>query len=354
MKFTKYKAATTDTNNPFSEESDAMSIVWNHSNGAYTYQEGVTVGLITLDSYAETLQLLSQGLTDEILANFRLNNLKKEEIRLRDYQIVNHKYTPGDFYDIEVVLEQSKNQLPYGVFEMTYGPRSETLFKPYNKPVENVTLIKNKNLKEQVIEFFNNKTETGRKNKKGFLLYGNPGNGKSTEIMSLFDICQELKLRIFIIESEFSLKSMKSARDILKDENCIFVLEEITERLNKRGLEEILTFLDGETSWSNCITIATTNYPHEMPANLVDRPGRFEEFIEYNNPTREEITTLGAAFNYTEEQVSSLFGQGLSFDYVSFILSQSVKLGLPVKETRDKEEQKRKRLSETFKGKIGF
>lgn len=96
------------------------------------------------------------------------------------------------------------------------------------------------------------------------------------------------------------------------------------------------------------------NYPEDFPANLVDRPGRFETFIEYGNPDNEAIVKLGALFGYTEDDVKCLFGNKLSYDYVSYILSLSKQQGLSIKETRDNEEDKRKRLSGTFKGKMGI
>jgi hypothetical protein len=357
MKFTKIKQ---------SEDTDNISIMWSNADNAYKYSEGRTVGIITIEDYEQSLDLIANGPSTEILAQLKLNNIPKDMISCRTYQVQNHRYTPGDFYDVEVVDETIVNELPYGVFNMAYNGRHETLFRPFKMEKENLKLVKNKTLKEDIVNFFTNKTDTGRKNKMGMLLYGPPGNGKTTEVMSLFDVCEELKLRIFIIDSEFTIGSMRAAQQVLNGQNTIFVLEEITERLSKRGVEEILTFLDGENSWSNSVNIATTNYPDQMPANLVDRPGRFENFIEYSNPSRNEIIELAKAFGFyytTPEGMTvpkemvlddSLFGQGLSFDYVSFILSQSIKLGLPVKETRDKEEQKRKRLSETFKGRIGF
>lgn len=178
--------------------------------------------------------------------------------------------------------------------------------------------------------------------------------GKSSEIMQLFDLCEEFKMRVFLIDADSDIGQLEQIRHLLQDDNNIFVLEEMTERLRTKSLETLLTFLDGETSWNNSVTIATTNYPEDFPANLVDRPGRFDTFIEYGPPDKEQIIKLGEAFGFDEASVSCLAGQSLSYDYVSYILSLTKKTGLSVKETRDNEEQKRKRLSSTFKGKMGI
>lgn len=347
MQFIKWKKQADNT--------EDVSIIWNNAYKAYEVIGGETIGSIFFENHEQIKDLLKNGFSTEVLAELKLNGLDKDKIYINRYSIAGsgEAYSHGNFYGTILEYYNQKNELPYGVFNMRYGPNRETLFKPYTKNNDKVPLIKNKNLKELVLDFFNNKVETGRKDKLGILLFGNPGNGKSTEVMELFDICQENKMRIFIIDSGFNLNAFQDLRHLLSVDNCVFVLEEVTERLS-RGVEEILTFLDGENSWSNSITIATTNYPEDMPANLIDRPGRFEQFIEYGNPTKAEIIELGKAFGFSEDESSCLAGQGLSFDYVSFILSKAKKLGKSVKESRTEEEEKRKRLSATFKGKMGI
>lgn len=332
-----------------------LTIVWDKSHKAYKFDSGDSVGIILYENHDDALEYLTSGLTGSTENDITAAGYELSRVNITDYRLLRaESYNLEHRYISYVQYNSGKMELPYGVFEMKETMSGEVLFRPYKPEVEKVTLIKNKDLRATVEDFFTNKSDTGRKDKLGILSYGPPGNGKTTEIMQLFSVCEELKLRIFIISSGFSIENMNPARHILNGENNIFVLEEVTERLSKRGVEEILTFLDGENSWTNSITVATTNYPEDMPANLVDRPGRFELFVEYTNPTNAEITELGAAFGFAENDVSCLFGDKLSFDYVSFILSKAKKAGKPVKETREFEEAKRKRLSSTFKGKIGF
>src|SRR5690606_17248843 len=71
----------------------------------------------------------------------------------------------------------------------------------------------------------------------------------------------------------------------------IFVFEEITE-VHQSYPANLLTFLDGEGSVSNSITLATTNYSGSLPANLVERPGRFDVVMRIGDPGAEARRSL--------------------------------------------------------------
>ncbi len=273
-----------------------------------------------------------------------------EAISTLEYQ----EFTPLNLLVNIVVLDDTPEVLPYGVYTIGVSQKFGVYLKAHKMgKLPTDFIIPNKNLSKMVKDFFLN-PKVGRRNKQGYLLYGRPGNGKSSEIYQLMSICEELKMNVLIMESDTNLRYLEEFRDKLQEGRTVIVFEEMTERLHSSSIEQILSFMDGEFSWDNTITIATTNYPELFPANLIDRPGRFEVFIEYGDPTLEQIVELGAKFGFTEEQSSRLSRLDLSFDYISFIFSKAKELGIEPIEAKRSEEEKRGKLSQTFKGRIGL
>ncbi len=336
---------------PSNDIINSGSIV-KRGNNRYFYSDyGKNIGMLSGLTSNQLLDLTKGYFSDEAkeaLKDYDLNQLYTRPEGNRNYDRFDGSYVINIHQKNEVV-----NELPYGAFYLK-AVDGEVYFEDYKSGMNEVKLVKNKTLVQEVLAFFADKRDSGRKKKKGFLLYGKPGNGKSSEIMQLFDIAKENKFRILIVSRRVDFEWLHNLKNLLEGDNTIFVLEEITQRTDADGTEELLTFLDGEYSWNNSITIATTNYPETLPANLVDRPGRFDTFVEYGPPNKEDIVNLGALWGFDAESSLVLYGQNLSFDYVSFIMSQAKAKEITVKEALDIESKKKKLISSTFKVKMGM
>lgn len=326
------------------KRDEIVSIRWIARKGIYSVSyDGEEVGNLLVDSM-EKAQLLQEG---------HLFYQDHDKNHRYHFYTNSSAYQDTQKFEVAVTNNVAINDLGFGVFKLASAPGLGMHFKPFRSTTKDANIVENKNLVNMIRDFYSTEN-TGRKNKKGFLLYGPPGNGKTTEIMQLFPLAEEMQLRILLVDKNMGLSDLGDIQSLLEKDRTIFVMEEITERLAGRGTEDLLTFLDGEASWNNAVVIATTNNPEDMPANLVDRPGRFDTFIEYTNPTKADIIKIGLKYGMDESQVAPLFGEKLSFDYVSFILSECKKSNKPVDQMRKEETEKRRRLSATFRGKIGI
>jgi SpoVK/Ycf46/Vps4 family AAA+-type ATPase len=135
------------------------------------------------------------------------------------------------------------------------------------------------------------------------------------------------------------------------------VIEELTERTGHTGTEKLLSFLDGETSWNNSYVVATTNYPDELPWNIIDRPGRFGTIVEVKNPTKEQRMSYMKimALNLEELEEAADATEGLCFDYVKCTVLDALDNGTSVKEEVQKYKERREKVSKAFKStKLGL
>lgn len=130
--------------------------------------------------------------------------------------------------------------------------------------------------------------------KRGILLYGLPGCGKSSLVMLMNNelISKYGGIVINISTSEDIVMFddiMKGVREIEPDRPVITVIEDIDNFVNsERGPNELvsklLNILDGKMQYDNMVIIATTNYPELLEERISNRPTRFDLRREIGAP----------------------------------------------------------------------
>lgn len=128
--------------------------------------------------------------------------------------------------------------------------------------------------------------------KRGILLYGLPGNGKTNFIKYLLHDMKALTL-IVDAKNEEQIKFSKSiiTGTVLKDVLKIVVLEDI-DGVDPYSRSVFLNMLDGIVPLNKVIFIATTNFPKRLDSGIINRPSRFDVFIEVASPnvkSRQEL-----------------------------------------------------------------
>lgn len=152
------------------------------------------------------------------------------------------------------------------------------------------------NIKLNVLNVFE-KTEEYKKlgipTKRGIILEGPPGNGKSLLVKYLNAY---LKNKVtFIYVTDAAIKGPQTITEIFKIARyynpCVLVFEDVDsigasrEGFSSPLTSELLSQLDGLEDLENCVIIATTNYAEKIDEALKNRPSRFDRRIKIEQPS---------------------------------------------------------------------
>lgn len=122
--------------------------------------------------------------------------------------------------------------------------------------------------------------------KRGVLLWGPPGSGKSVTINLLMKELISLNGIVLLCgHPELLAHMLQRIRQMEPDRPIIVVMEDIDEIIEKHGEHSILSMLDGENQIANVVYLATSNYPERLGARIVNRPSRFDERIFVGMPS---------------------------------------------------------------------
>lgn len=134
-------------------------------------------------------------------------------------------------------------------------------------------------------------TELGVPWKRGVLLIGPPGNGKTHCIKALI---KELGLPCLYVrsfnaryENEHTSirKVFERARDVAP---CVLVFEDLDSLINNDNRSFFLNELDGFKQNEGLFVIATTNHPDRLDPAICDRPSRFDRKYHFELPALDQ------------------------------------------------------------------
>src|ERR1700739_523026 len=125
--------------------------------------------------------------------------------------------------------------------------------------------------------------------KRGILLEGPPGSGKTCIVSQLIEEIKEVDgIAIMVDSPQQASRGLQLLRRIEPRRPIIGILEELDELMAKYGESEFMSLLDGELQINNIVWVATTNHLEKLHNRVKNRPSRFDLVKHVGLPTRND------------------------------------------------------------------
>jgi len=189
-------------------------------------------------------------------------------------------------------VNSTVDELPPGIYRASWSNQQVIITQLNIVSDELLKLPDSTNSKiiNSITTFWNAKSKFVKRNqlfKRGMLLWGPPGSGKTVTVMLLTkELVENGGIVLNCNDPHPTLKALEEIRKIEPDRPIICILEDIDEIINQCGESTILSLLDGESQINNVVYLATTNYPDRLDQRIINRPSRFDEVIKIGMPPR--------------------------------------------------------------------
>lgn len=199
--------------------------------------------------------------------------------------------------------------------------------------------------------------------KRGILLYGPPGSGKSCTLQLVGrDVVKRGGIILQFADPDVFVEGYRTFRKAQPDTPLVVIMEDIDTLLERKNESKILNLLDGAEVANKVVFLATTNYPEKLGPRIMNRPSRFDRVYKVPHPSEPsrlmylERIAKGMPLDLTRWAKDT---NGLSLAHLKELFVGVALLGDDYKETLDTlKEMRRRRVSaedeEEFTPGIGF
>lgn len=169
--------------------------------------------------------------------------------------------------------------------------------------------------------------------KRGVLLTGPPGNGKTHIVKA---IVNHLGLPCLYVKSFASTCGVEAGiRRVFnrarRQNPCLIVMEDIESLITKNTRSFFLNEMDGFAENTGVIVLATTNYPEKLDPAIVNRPSRFDRKYHFGLPESTERLNYLQTKLHEDAQLSeagchqiATLTEGFSFAYLKELVLSSL------------------------------
>lgn len=207
------------------------------------------------------------------------------------------------------------------VFEQGYWQKSQALFDAIQRASFDQIVLAGglkETIREDFARFFSSQATYERYGvpwKRGALLIGPPGNGKTQTVKAIIKSMNVpcLYVKSFSGDRADGHINVRQVFDrARKTTPCFLVLEDLDSLVNAKNRSFFLNELDGFASNTGIVVLATTNHPEKLDPAILNRPSRFDRKYHFNLPEAAERSAYLDLWNGGLEPDLMLTKEGIS------------------------------------------
>lgn len=197
----------------------------------------------------------------------------------------------GAFFRARVPTDHG--DLPKGIYKVFCDDDNGWMFNPHRVSVDKLVNLPDTASDEVIQEIDRFWTleekfsERGLIFKRGVLLYGPPGSGKTVTVQKLARAFVKAGGIVVFVDQMWQFGGLSTLRAMEPLRKVLVIVEDLEDTISKDPQSErtLLAFLDGESQIGNIVFLATTNHLDKLPPRITHRPSRFDLVKEVGMPS---------------------------------------------------------------------
>lgn len=183
-------------------------------------------------------------------------------------------------------------ELPPGVYEIDSNSTTGLFFEKIPVKTEGLLRFPDTNSNQVLTEiqkFWDRENifqEYDLTYKRGIILYGPPGSGKSCTVqLVMHDVVERGGIVLEFGDPYMFVDGLRALRKIQPHTPVVAIMEDLDSLLESYNESEILNILDGVNDVHKVVFLATTNYPNKLGHRIMNRPSRFDKRFRIGFPS---------------------------------------------------------------------